>query len=301
MHFLRNAADGCSCRRPGFTIVELLVALTLSASVLFGVLAVLNAETKRLSVEREISDARYTLRAGAAAIAWDLRQAAAGDTALDALTDTSFILRSPTAAGVVCAKNASGYTLTDVTGLFSAAAADSVQVLFAAATPSWEYFQVKALGAPGTVGPALCVTAGSATLGIRLEVPVVYVPITDTLGVTVDSTLVPKDTTGILIGVPVLAYRRTLYGITTYGGKRWLGRRVADSPSWELLTGPLRQDGLHFSYYAMDGTETATPQDVVAVRITLRSESAGRTLRHETMQDTLRMRINLRNCDPRVC
>jgi type II secretory pathway pseudopilin PulG len=302
MHRCRTFHEG-RCRA-GFTVAELLVALTLSAVVLVGVLGVVSAETKRLSVEREVSDTRYTLRAAATLIGWDLRQAAVGQASLDQLTSTSFIVRSPTAVGVVCNKAASGYTLTDVTGVFTGAATDSVQVLFAAGTrqgeqrgTSWEYFRVQQAGPPGTVGLSYCnVLSQPATVGVRLEVPLVDRPILGPLGEVLGTEQVLKDTTGILVGVPFLEYRRTLYGITTApDGKRWFGRLVGDSPTWELLTGPLQEDGLQFSYYAADGLETAVPEDVVAVRITLRAESAGRTLGYEKMQDSLTVRVNLRN------
>jgi type II secretory pathway pseudopilin PulG len=317
--------NGGRCR-PGFTIGELLVALTLSAVVLVGVLSVVSAETKRLSLEREISDSRYTLRAAAAHIAWDLRQAGAGDAALGTITDTSFVVRSPVAIGVVCAKNASGYTLTDVTGTFTSGVADSVQVLYADQSSgggsnlrvsSWDYFRVQTVGTPPAVGPGSCVHSGQpASVGVLLEVPLIPQDVVDEWGNSTGTTIeVLKDTAGILVGVPFMAYRRTLYGIVACrptgstcirdaAGDSWLGRQAGaamGTDTWEPLTGPLQTGGLHFSYYAMDGTETADPAAVVAVRITLRSKSAGRTLGHEQMRDSLTVRINLRNCDPSIC
>jgi hypothetical protein len=321
------------------------VALTVSAFVLVGVLGVVSAETKRLSLEREISDTRYTLRAAAALISWDVRQAAAGDASLEAITDTSFVVRSPSATGVLCAKKLSvgsadyGYSLTDITGDFTSGA-DSVQILFADQSSgggnalrvsSWEYFRVNTIGMkPGSaIGPALCVNGpdGAASVGLTIVVPDVQQAVLDDMGnVVLDAmgdtvfTLVPKDTAGIVIGVPFLAYRRTLYGIVRCrptastcvkdaAGDAWIGRQVGaaiGTDTWEPLTGPLQADGLDFTYYALDAATstfnamdvaTGNPNDVVAVRITLRSESAGRTLSYEQMRDSLMVRINLRNCD----
>lgn len=295
---MRITCENGGCR-PGFTIIELLVALTLSSVVLVGVLGIMTAETKRLSVEREINDTWYTLRSAAALMAWDVRQAAAGDAALDAITPTSFVIRSPVAAGVLCAKNAATanpqYTLRDVTGAFLPN--DSVQLLLAAETPSWEYAQVQAVGPPGTVGPVNCVTAGTpAARGIWVVVPT-YV---DGFGVTK-----PRfDTAAVKIGVPMMGYRRTLYAITTYQGRSWLGRQVGTaigSATWEYLTGPLRPDGLSLSYYTAGGATTTDPLAVTAIRITLRGESFGRTLGHQRMQDTVSLRVGLRNCDPNIC
>jgi type II secretory pathway pseudopilin PulG len=329
---------------PGFTVVELVVVLTLSAVVLVGVLSVVSAETKRLSLEREISDTRYTLRAAAALISWDLRQAAAGDGALGTITDTSFVVRSPIATGVLCAKKLTvgstdyGYSLTDVTGDFSSGA-DSVQILYADQSSgggntlrvsSWEYFRVNTIGMKpaSPVGPALCVnpTDGAAAVGLKIDVPDVQQEVLDDMGDPVldamgnkTFTLVPMDTGGIVIGVPFLAYRRILYGIVRCRpngstcmrdatGDSWIGRQVGvaiGTDTWEPLTGPLQADGLDFSYYSLDsdGTETATadPNAVVAVRIIVRAKSAGRTLSREQIQDSLTVRINLRNCDPNVC
>ena len=76
---------------------------------------------------------------------------------------------------------------------------------------------------------------------------------------------------------------------------------VIGTSTWEYLTGPLREDGLNIEYYTADGTTTTDPRLVTAIRITLRGESAGRTLGYERMQDTVSLRVGLRNCDPNVC
>jgi hypothetical protein len=279
-------------------MVELMIAMTLSAIVLVGVLGVLSAETKRLSYEREINDTWHTLRSAAAMLAWDLRQTAAPVSvtdvdddgvetvivtpgSIDALTDSSFVIRAHTATGVMCHKTPSGYGLREVNGVFTAVAGDSMQILIAAETPSWRYLRIVAVGTPGTVGPSDCGDGAefpNAEVGVRLAASV------------------PTDTSDILIGVPFMAYKRTLYGITTHNGERWLGRRVGNSNTWELLTGPLRSDGLSLKYYTRTGAVTTNPLEVHAVRFTLRAQSFGRTLGgHEHMQDTLSVRVYLRN------
>jgi prepilin-type N-terminal cleavage/methylation domain-containing protein len=296
--------DGRTCR-PGFTIIELVIALTLSSVVLLGVLGILSVETKRLAQERETNDTWYTLRAAAAIMAWDIRQAAAGDAALDAIGPNSFIIRSPTAAGVVCNKRAFGsgttqtpaYTMRDVTGRF--VAGDSVQLLLAAETPSWEYARVSAQStvAGSITGTASCATAGSTpTADIQIVVP----SFVDANGVTQQR----FDTAAVKIGVPMMAYKRVLYGITDYQGRSWLGRQVGaaiGTTNWEHLTGPLQPGGLQLEYYTAGGAATTDPLQVIAMRITLRGESYGRTMSYQAMHDTVSLRVGLRNCDPNIC
>jgi prepilin-type N-terminal cleavage/methylation domain-containing protein len=265
--------------RAGFTLLELLVALVVSSVVMLGVLGMFSVENGRMSQERELSDTWLTLRSGTELMGFDLRQASASGGDLTALTLTSFAVRSRRGSGVICARSATGYALTSVAGEFTAEAGDSVQVMTVQRTPAWRNLPVAAVGTPGTVGPASCAYAGSAaaTTGLRVLVAT------------------PTDTANVRVGSLVHAFRSTEYGVMTYDNRRWLGRRVAGATSWEMVTGPLRTDGLTLTYYTSTGATTTNAAEVATVRITMRGESYGRTSQRKVMQDTLSVRIQLRN------
>ena len=278
--------------RAGFSLFELLVASTLVFVVMAGVLGVLSAENRRLSVQKELGDTWLTLRSATELITYDLRQASATGGDLAAITDTSFTVRSRRGSAVICS-NAQGsggvlgilglpwtsYALTGVTGEFTASTGDSVQVLTVGKSPVWKRLRVEAIGDPGTVGPASCVWAGSAppATGIRLVVSAA------------------ADTARLAVGSAVQAFRSTRYGIMTFNNRRWLGRKVAGATSWELVAGPLRTDGLRLTYYTSAGAVTTVPGQVASVRLTLRGESYGRTNLRSAARDTLSVRIQLRN------
>jgi type II secretory pathway pseudopilin PulG len=264
--------------RPGVSLVELIVALAVSAMVLLAVLSILIAENARASQQRELGDGWFTLRSATDLLAYDLRQASATGGDLRAISDTAFTVRSRLGSGTVCARTLNAYALTAVSGEFTAATGDSALVLAVMSTPAWRGVRVSAVGAPGTIGPATCVWSGSAppTVGVRLLVGTA------------------ADTTNVTVGSQMHAFRSTEYGITTSSGRRWLARRVSGG-NWELLAGPLQPNGLQVTYFTNTGSATTTPSAIAAVRITLRSESHGRQRNGERMQDSVSFRVALRN------
>jgi prepilin-type N-terminal cleavage/methylation domain-containing protein len=280
------------CARPGFSLLELMVAMVLASIVLIGVLGMMTVENKRLSVQKELGDAWLTLRSATELIAYDLRQASPSDDDLSPpsgfieLTDTSFTVRTRRGSGIICNRvlNQQIYALADVSGEF--AAGDSVQVMTVADSPTWKTLRADAIGDPGgvvggVVVPASCAwsIATTSEKGIRL------------LG----------DAASVAVGSPVHAFSSTQYGIMTCNNRRWLVRRVAGTgspgcqPNWEILTGPLRTDGLRLDWRNAGGASTKDPQQVASVWLTLRGESYGRTNMRTTMSDTLTVRIHLRN------
>jgi prepilin-type N-terminal cleavage/methylation domain-containing protein len=265
--------------RPGFSLIELMAAMVISSVVMVAVLGMFTTENGRFSQQRELSDTWLTLRSAAELIDFDVRQASASGGDLSALTDTSFTVRSRRGSAVICGKSTTGYSLTEVTGDFSADAGDSVKVMTVQSTPVWKNLDVAAVGNPGTIGPLSCAWSGSTapTTGVRVTIATA------------------ADTSNVAIGSPVHAFRSTQYGIVTSANRRWLGRKVSGAATWELVTGPLRTDGLRLTYYTSAGAITTTPAEVAAVRLTLRAESFGRTTQRKAMQDTLTVRVQVNN------
>jgi prepilin-type N-terminal cleavage/methylation domain-containing protein len=270
--------SGRTSRRHGFSLVELILALVLGAILMSAVLRLFITQNSGLTQQREMADTWVSLRTGLEVLAYDLRQASASGGDLSRIAADSFTVRARRGSGVVCARRGNNpwYSVAAASGDFSFATDDSVQVATVQAMPGWRNVRVASIVAPDTA----CVWPGSAapTVGVRL---------------TVTSA---ADTALVTVGSVMFSFRSTTYGVTTTSdGRHWLARRQPGSAAWEIITGPLRSDGLQLAYYTAAGAVATVPSTVAAVQVTLRAESFGRTRGGQFMQDTVTMRISLRN------
>ncbi len=67
----RAALRSCRSRR-GFTIIELIIGLTLGLIVLTSVYKLLMSQSRLYGVQREVADTRQSLRAAAALLSYEL-------------------------------------------------------------------------------------------------------------------------------------------------------------------------------------------------------------------------------------
>lgn len=282
---LADAAGGSRRAERGFTLVEILIGVVISAIVMTAIYGLLVSQFRTYSKVRERADVHVSLRAAAALLAWELRTASGAEGDLYAVGATSVTLRSVDGTGVVCvvdpAQAAFGLVATD--GELVGGAPDSALVFSPAgsalADDEWKAVGIAAVGSPGG-STADCAWTGTPPAEVELRVAVTA----------------PADTAGIAVGSPVRAFRAVEYGLFEQDGRSWLGRRVAGG-DWEAITGPLEaDDGVDFIYYDGNGNPTADPLQVAAVRVTLRAESdfAGGPGRGFE-RDSLSLRVALRN------
>ncbi len=121
----------------GFTVVELLVYFMIASIIIGSVYQLLIGQGRLYTKQRELMDVRATLRAAAALLTWELRQASAsGD--LYSIASDSFAIRSIQGGGIVCGEHvaASRVGLWGTWGEFYATADDSALV-FAAGNDVW--------------------------------------------------------------------------------------------------------------------------------------------------------------------
>ena len=86
----------------------------------------------------------------------------------------------------------------------------------------------------------------------------------------------------LIPGAPVRAFRRTKYALFKFDSRWYLGRRVGNAPGYELLTGPMvppEAGGLVVRYFGAAGVAMDVPASVVRVELTLKAESAGRSVK----------------------
>ncbi len=293
-----------SCRsRRGFTIIELIVGLTLGLIVLTSVYQLLMSQSRLYGVQREAMDTRQSLRAAAALLSYELQALAtiAGD--FYAIGPSSLTMRSLQGTGVVCSMGTMGvnkrrFGLRQASGYFqgTATGVDSVMVYDMLAMPfgEWNVHKVKDawngtdswLGPPSGGGTPVCFWGDSSVNVPRPQATVQLAAPTAQLA-------------SIRVGDPVRAFRPTEFALFQQAGRSWLGRKVIGDANYEILTGPLlpaSDSGLVFTYYDATGAVTADPSQVAQVEIVLRAESFGAAsgAGYKTLRDSLTTRVFLR-------
>lgn len=264
----------------GFTLVEMLVNLTISGILVMVIFQLMVSQQRAFTKQQAATRSIGNLRGAMSMLSWELHSASAADGDLYAIGSSSFSVRSLQGQGIVCAINTEkprGLLLWNVSGDFPETADDSALVFAAGSAgsgdDSWKQFSVT--GGSKSTDP--CTWNSSIMVERRLKVA--------------------GDTTGVRIGAPVRAFRRTEYSLVQDSSEWWLARRVGTAGSYELLAGPLAapaDSGLVFVYYDKAGGITATPADVAIVQIILRDAPlpAGKT--GSPKQETVMTRVSLR-------
>lgn len=245
-------------RRPhpagGFTLVEVIVAMTLTGLVVAGTLRALSAQKKFYARQARILDARHAMRAATTILASELREASPGGGDVYAIAPDSVALRSTVGFGVACAVDlaAGQLALIHVSGHFRIDAGDSVLVFVENGEPdgddTWRALEVTAIG---TTGPSCAWGAPSERL-IRVS----------------------GSLNGVWVGAPVRLFRAYAYAPFQLESRWWLGRRDRSQPDYVPVAGPLAppdSGGLQFSFFDANGDAVSNPSQVARVYITVRA------------------------------
>ena len=107
------------------------------------------------------------------------------------------------------------------------------------------------------------------------------------------------NTTGdsVGLGAPVRSYDRFTFGVTTFVGDTYLGRREGSLLSFMMpVVGPIRStNGLSFEYRDALGNTTTTPTDVRQVVVTVRTGGNVQNSLNQTVQDSIMAWVYTRN------
>ena len=251
--------------RAGFTLLELLVYVVLATAVLGAIYGAMITQSRSYGKQRELLDARESLRSGGALLAWELRHASVAGSKVVAIGSDSITVRSMQGLGTVCAKHPTHlprYALWRTSGDIQATADDSA-IFYRPETSVWRAVRVTQVGTPAALGVSPCAWPGGRAPDIAIEVDV--------------STA--ADTAGIVVGSGYRAFRETLYSEYLDGGRYWLGRKTPPTAAtWDKLTGPLLAPdavagGLNFTFFDSGNNVTTIPANVARVGLVLRGQS----------------------------
>jgi prepilin-type N-terminal cleavage/methylation domain-containing protein len=315
--------------RRGFTLAEILVALTLVGFVVGGILAIVVKQQRFYAGAADMIDLRDNIRTIGDLLPAELRAASPRDGDLipfngAALTDSALDFRATTGASVVCTIPAADaiiippYGSKGNAGLTSwisqPVVGDSIYVLLPGlpnAKPvvpdSMIPYEIKAITTAQVcpVGSGFTATASEAAQGMRIEL---------------SANLVTRPDGRVHItGAPLRFHHRVKYSLyrSTADGKWYLGyrdfndKRAAKWSAIQPVAGPLLPystsgaSGLSVTYHDSAGTQITSVADARRIRrvdMTVRGQTSAK-LRTEGLsktangfyRDSLRVSVALRN------
>ncbi len=270
----------------GFTVVELLVYLTLASVVVGSVFRLIGAQNANYRHQREFMDLRDNLRGALVVLSSELRQLSAAGGDIYAVSPESLTVRSVTWYGTVCEEHNTEprYGLSQTEGDFGAVVGDSAMLFAAGITGNdddrWGVVEITKNWSTGG-GVTSCRWGGPPDRVIEIE----------------------GDTTGIKMGGPIRGFRAVQYGTFLEDGRWWIGRKTGVGGSYQRLAGPIRAPslgGLEFRPYDALGALTADPLAVHTVEIVIRGETFGKlrggsggaapTVRYDSLRTTAYLR-----------
>lgn len=264
-------------RRAGFTLVELIIAITISGLVMGSIYKILTANQRFYRAQNQILDVQQNIRAVAQILPGELRGLdpdggdiiAMSDTAITikAMRGFSIVCKTPTAADVTARRivinnsTTSGYRALD-------AARDSV-LIYREGSPDLSSDD-RWLNAPIAGSTAENCTDGTA--GTRLTLT----------GMVSGDSLGPRGTVGdvgVEEGAPLRTFEIVNYRLYDDGtGTWWLGVRSYAGGAWGAtspIAGPLQpNNGLTLEYRNATDNPTAVATAVRRISLTVRGQSS---------------------------
>jgi prepilin-type N-terminal cleavage/methylation domain-containing protein len=247
--------------RRGFTLVELLIALTLGAIVLGAMYRVLAGNQRYYRAQGEVTEVQQNLRAIGLILPAEFRELAASEGDIVAMSATELEIRAMRNFMVIC--DAPGASTIEVRnsltyGYRSVDNARDSLVVFSEGNPDIRSDDTWLIGYPSSSTASTCSDGDAAT-----EYTITGV----------------ASLANVLTGAPVRSFERVRYSVYDDGsGTWWLGVETMEGGSYNAVSpvaGPLRgADGIAFAFYDSLGVVTADPLQVASIAITARGKSA---------------------------
>lgn len=233
-------------RARGFTLVEMLVALTLGSLIVAALYGV-DRQYRRFSLwQKGVTEAHDAYRVALSILSPELREAVPADGDLALPSPDSLIVRTPVGFAIVCASrvNPPSIALAWSTGRMPETSADSLLLYTGSGWTS-----LSATKEPGRGRGALeCPYPGHTTPDDTYRLP-------------------PGTADTVPVGAPVRVYLREIFHAVMDGDELWLAR--TDATGTQLLAGPMTAGGIRFRLLDADGAATGRMADVRAIELRL--------------------------------
>jgi prepilin-type N-terminal cleavage/methylation domain-containing protein len=294
MRVLIEASRPTIARRlpPGYTLIELLVAIVIFGLVAGGVMnAIISAQRSSIAQSQRI-DLQQNLRAAAVVLPAELRSLDAVDGDIQAMAANSITIRAMRQLAIICTPPVMGAALTGRlitvrTPLYSSArnfqAGDSVLIWYegdamARSDDGWLLGRVTAVAAQNC-------TDGTAGQRLTTDIQAPVLPKLNKIGA------IPN-------GAPLRGFEIVTYSAGVAADGRWY-LNLQDTNGTTPLLGPLNGSaGLAFTYYNAAGAVTAVPTQVAQIGLTVRGQTVDRINKGATSgfaADSLVTTVTLRN------
>jgi prepilin-type N-terminal cleavage/methylation domain-containing protein len=272
--------------RKGFTLVELLVVTVLGTLVLLAALQVLITNQRTYAAQNAVISNQQSTRIALEVLMNELRELSPPGGDILSMSQDELRVRLMRKFSIVCATDYSGIglgnfaiTVLNLPGP-DPVAGDSIFV-FANNDEGRDDDDVWIKTAAGNTSNTTCPQNGEAA--IRIAFPALAgLFLTDSVGV----------------GAPVRSFEHFTFGLTTYNGDTYLGRRpgFGTTGTWIPVAGPLDPaTGIEFVYRDALGAVTSTREDVRQIVVRIRSESVMRNSLNRPVVDSITAWVYARN------
>jgi prepilin-type N-terminal cleavage/methylation domain-containing protein len=246
--------------RKGFSLAELMVALTLSGIVISGAYGLMRTQSRAYGKQLGTGDAAETLEGAGALLSWEIRHADMATDTLVSLSADTLSVRSVQGVGIICAKKDPGLYAIWKNGGDIQPTVDDTAMVSMLGNQAWTKAKITAVGTPVAMGLTACAWTGGRSPDLVVQL-----------------TVNPADSAKLIVGGMFRSFRRTQFAEFQDAGRWWLGRKVGNA-AWGKITGPLLSPttgggGLKFVYYDSTGAVTTGASKAQAVSVTLRSQS----------------------------
>ena len=256
-------------RRGGFTMTELIIVAVLGSVVLMAALQVLITNQRTYTAQNVQINGQQSTRMALEVLSSELREVSPEGGDILAMSSSAITVRLMRKFSIVCGTIFSPpagapqlFVINSISGPFTRfAAGDSVFV--------WADNEVETENDDHWIPARVTAAVTTAVCPSDLTTPATLLTFGGQAAIftaTADS---------VTMGAPVRSYLPFTFGMTTYNGDVYLGRRPGTG-TWVPMAGPLRPTtGLEFVYRDSLNAVTATPGDVRQIVLRVRSGSRG--------------------------
>lgn len=296
--------DASRVRRPGASIIELMIALTIFGLVMAGVTSAIAEQTRFQAGAARVVASQRSMRQISDLLPSELRALGTGAGDIYFMNASSIDLRVTTGSSVVCTVAPGGLSVTIPPVQLASAvpltswrdvptAGDSVFIFDEGASSArnddtWRSYRLTVAPAAGNcpTSTGFTRTGGEANAGMTLSL----------------ATAVPGTT---VAGAPIRFFRPARYALATGTDGRWYLGYTECRPvcgALDVVAGPVRSPsgaGVGFTYRDSLGAVTAVPAQVAFVELVLHTDGAPAgersRMRSGALADSLRVSVAIRN------